>query len=181
MRAFIAFPLPEGAAQTVWSATMGLRNQLQGVKWVLPVHMHVTLYFLGEIDTARAEGIMERMKDRSWIRPVIEVSYSGVSGFPEKGRARVLVARIERGRNECAEYHARLRGLFIDNPPKTPFSPHITIGRARSPHGGLAPDGFAGAEISGAFPIARCVLFQSVLTPAGPIYRELTAVDFSEE
>ena len=65
MRLFIAIDLDEAARSAVAAEQRRLAAALRGgsgrssIKWVQADHMHLTLVFLGEIEEARAQPIIE--------------------------------------------------------------------------------------------------------------------------
>ena len=71
IRVFIALELPAKAKQTLAEVIQKLRTELpNGVGWVNPSGIHLTLKFLGDIDSSSVAGILEAM--RSAVKPTQE-------------------------------------------------------------------------------------------------------------
>lgn len=173
MRTFIALELPQGFADEVAGLARQLSAAVDG-RFSPRENYHLTLAFLGEIGEAQARDAISTLDAACagckppvlrpeglghFGKPSDATLWMGISPVPE------LLALAERVREGLAA-----KGLPFD---AKPFRPHITLARrVRLPKGRL-PDL--------AFPLpadaARVGLFKSTLTPDGPIYKELYAVE----
>ena len=139
-----------------------------------PRNIHLTLHFFGQVRPDVAMDVMERAGQRISGLSLFTVRIQGIGAFPGPGRARVLWLGIDRGSVEIRSVAGIIAeavdaaGLQRDH---RPFRPHLTIARAKK-----KPVDIRGADLD--FVISPCtmdrvVLFQSRLTPRGPIYTVL--------
>jgi len=186
MRAFIAFPIPNEVCDAIWVSCRPLRRPDLKVKWVEPQNLHVTLLFLGNVDDEHAGQVAQALQRPSLQRPPFKIGFSGISQFPPKGAARVLVTRLTEGAQECAAYFEQLKAELsgiVAPADKRGFQPHITLGRVRGrdPASRVHVDRSMEIDIGGSFQATRCVLFESFLKPEGPTYQEVAAIDFPSD
>jgi 2'-5' RNA ligase len=191
MRLFIAADLDEGAQQAVAGAVAGLRalsererqGSTRGVGWVDARHLHLTLHFLGEIDEARLPSLTESLAPALDLA-LPRIGLAGWGVFPPRGPARVIWLGVTQGAESLASAHEvlgrRLRAAGL-TPESRPFSPHLTVGRVRTPSG-LHWNRLAAAMPSapvGEWDLRACTVLQSHLSPAGPTYRALQSIPFA--
>jgi 2'-5' RNA ligase len=147
------------------------------VKWVEPGNFHITYAFLGDLDgkaaAAASAGIMAALADTKSFT----IASGGFGVFPSPRHPSVLWVGIGEGGTELRALAARLSesltaaGLFFEDR----FEPHVTIGRVK----GQLPENFirrvsdfaAGRKASSR--LASVELMESVLTPDGPVYRQI--------
>ncbi|NLG85710.1 MAG: RNA 2',3'-cyclic phosphodiesterase [Firmicutes bacterium] len=177
MRLFFALPLPLEvqmqlvAWQRLWSQTVN------NVKWVKKDNLHLTLKFLGAVSPSQLSVVTETAHEAlsKHSRFTIYVDKTGV--FPHSQRARVLWV----GLKDCNGCLARLQqdlekclasvGFPLDSKP---FIPHLTLGRLRQPTAVIPP---VFPVINEAVPINNVILYESILTPGGPLYRTQAIFD----
>jgi 2'-5' RNA ligase len=175
MRLFFGLPVDEAVRNHVETAQNRLRSVAGKVKWVEPANFHFTLRFVGEAPEAEpiaraAEGAEEGLLP-------VTLALRGVGAFPNARRPRVIWAGLEHGGEALAALSCRLNdrleaavGLL---PEPRGFVPHLTIGRVKVPSTGDALarliDELRGEEF-GEFAAASFALYESTLTPRGPIY-----------
>jgi len=164
VRAFVAIDIDEPIRDALVRTTG--RLPAAGVRWVRD--HHVTLKFLGEVSDEQASRLRDLL--RAHRQAPMEIEIRGLGHFDR----RVIWAGC---RGDLAAL-SRLAGA-VDKaaaavqvePERFPYSPHITIGRAKSPKGArelcarLPPD-----EPFGSLSVRSFVLYKSTLTPKGPIY-----------
>jgi 2'-5' RNA ligase len=152
------------------------------VRWVPPENVHLTLQFLGAVPEERVAGVEAALRDAAAGARPLSLSLHGAGGFPNARRPRVLWAGLEGDVAPLADLvrdlGARLAKLGFP-PEDRPFSPHLTLGRARDARG--AP-GLAGALARAArieptpWRATELVLFESHLSPRGPRYEAIARV-----
>ena len=179
MRVFIAIDIDEHIRKSLGD----LQNELQAkadikksdVKWVNPEAMHLTLKFLGEIRDEQVVDVCNITKDVASRHESFELDVETVGCFGGRS-ARVLW--VGAGQNcdnllqlqEDLEQHLDLAGW-----PKEArkFSAHLTLCRVRSSKAGVKlaqmTEGYKDFKL-GTMPADSISVYQSQLTPKGPIY-----------
>ncbi|MEO0107753.1 MAG: RNA 2',3'-cyclic phosphodiesterase [candidate division WOR-3 bacterium] len=174
IRAFVAIELPEKTRAEISRLVDRFRGM--PVRWVARQNLHLTLVFLGDTEyeylTAARATIAQAVANARQFH----VSCCSIGAFPSTRAARVIWLGIGQGATELSELARRIRNAL---PAKgfagdtRPFSPHLTIGRVRSPlhidAGALIPQD---AKLS-AFPVTEVTLLHSHLRPSGPVYETL--------
>ncbi|MBN1918659.1 MAG: RNA 2',3'-cyclic phosphodiesterase [Verrucomicrobia bacterium] len=162
-----------------------LRRAGADVRWVKSSHAHLTLKFLGE-STSRQIGEISAALDKiaAGTEP-FEVAFGGLGVFPDQRRPRVLWVGITSGVEQlkplAAAIDARAVQAGFESERRT-FSPHITLGRFRSPQGWPELSKLLAANASfdaGRMRAAEVSLIHSILSPQGPTYSALHVARFS--
>lgn len=169
-RLFIALPLPE-AVQIVLSQ---LAAPLPDVRWTPREQLHVTLRFLGDVDTAKISTMVERLSTVH-VEPFL-LPVEGVGAFPPKGTPRVVWSGLGSGHPRLHQLRKQiddaLLHLGLDFDVRT-FHPHVTLGRCSDD---AAPavakwlrthQAFAGPS----FRVDAFDLVASELRPSGAVHR----------
>ncbi|MBI5240914.1 MAG: RNA 2',3'-cyclic phosphodiesterase [Elusimicrobia bacterium] len=174
-RLFIALPVDEAVRAAAARIISGLSRTGADYKWVEPQNLHLTLRFLGETPLERLPelGVLLETAAR---RPSFELVFSGLGAFSSWDDPKVVWLGVGRGTRELAELAAAL-GAEEEG---RPFAAHLTLGRRRSRRGlgGLREAAAAGApELRQK--AGRIVLFESRLTPEGPVYSARQEASFS--
>ena len=175
IRSFAAVDVPEPVRAQIGRLLDRLnQGPTPKVRWVKPAVMHLTLEFLGEvsgdfIESAKAQ--LSRVVPK--FKP-FEAQLSGLGAFPSPSRARVIWVGVEGGKEELCRLQASMTQALVRigfKPERRPFSPHLTLGRLNVPADVSAA---TAVEFQGdVFAVNEVVLFQSVLTPQGPVYMRL--------
>jgi len=189
MRLFIALILPEKIKKILAQAQAELRQGVtQGaVKWVEPENFHQTIIFLGRVDNNRVEDVKQVLA-KLRLKP-IALSLKKVGFFPDQARPRViwigLKGELEKLSACFHQLRLALRRANFDF--DTRFSPHITLGRVRFGRGRVVFDQRALEKVNqilktndSSFVADRVVLFESKLTPKGPIYTPIVEVKLED-
>ena len=162
-----------------------LRPVANDVTWVGPDNFHLTLKFLGPVDTGRIPDVTEALMSVAEACPSFHLGIRGLGAFPSPARPRVLWAGIDAGAAPAAALAARvddgLEALGFKREARA-FSPHVTLGRARQPH---AQPRLAEALVStlflGRVEVASISLMRSDLSPRGARYTELAAAPLARQ
>lgn len=180
IRSFLAFEMPE-AIKTVLSETAkAMKGSPLPIRWVPVGHMHLTLVFLGSVDTRSMEGIKQRTAEACAEFGPFRIALKGLGTFGGTRSPRVLwvglqgeIPRMGLLRDLLQEGLAPF-GVEVET---RPFRPHLTLGRFRKApvpedelqrlltrHEALtSPEGV----------LRDLVLFKSDLKPEGPVYTRL--------
>ena len=148
--------------------------------WVAPDNVHLTLKFLGNVETARLGEIERALAAAAATRAAFDLDIHGLGAFPTRLRPRVLWAGVGAGAAEAAGVAAAvdeaLAALGFAREAR-PFAAHVTLGRVREPRANprLAEALDAGAPF-GRQRVARVSLVRSELSPRGARYTELAGL-----
>ncbi|MCG1004434.1 MULTISPECIES: RNA 2',3'-cyclic phosphodiesterase [Halobacterium] len=184
MRLFVSVDLPERLADSV-ADLQGALAEASGLDFVDPEQAHVTLKFLGEVDEGRERelaGALERAVDESGVE-AFDAELAGLGVFPSLDYISVVWLGVDAGSAELARLHEGIETEFVDEhgfeAEDHEFTPHVTL--ARMNHAG-------GKELVqrlveerhpevGTVRVDEVRLTESTLTPAGPEYETVHAVD----
>ncbi len=172
----MAIEISEGSRESL--RLLGERLRSSGVKasWVRPENLHITLRFLGDVES-EALSVLGNALEEAYIGvEAFSLRVAGVGAFPNARRARVVWAGVTGAEGPLESVHrisemgARGIGLAAD---EKAFSPHVTLGRIRDPRAGAALAGFLDGEKDfdgGEFEVGNVSLFSSTLTPKGAVH-----------
>ena len=185
-RLFVALEPPEPVRRRLGALAEDLRRGAgragDEVRWVPPANVHLTLQFLGAVPEERVAAVEAALGEAAAGARPLSLSVRGVGGFPNARRPRVLWAGLE---GDLAPLAALVAGLGarlgkLGFPPEDrPFSPHLTLGRARDGHGAPGLAGAlarAGQAEAAPWRASELVLFESHLSPRGPRYEAIARV-----
>ncbi len=125
-RLFVCIELPE----FVREALGGLETRLRGFRWTRSENLHLTLKFIGEVDTPLTDDITEALSAIK-VEPFI-LALKEVGCFPGQRRPRIVWVGAGGGHPHLFQLQGKvdntLTALGIE-PEKQSYSPHITIAR----------------------------------------------------
>ena len=180
VRAFFAVELSDAARAAALATVAELRRRDEPgvVRFTRPESLHVTLRFLGDVETERLGGLVDCVtKEAAEVAP-FEIGLGELMVFPSARRPRVLAAAIEPASPLAQAAAAVERGCVAAGfePEARPFRGHLTLGRMKR---GPAPR-FDDAAVPDHEPTAvrDAVLFQSRLHRDGARYTPLERVPF---
>jgi 2'-5' RNA ligase len=187
IRSFIAIEVPQPLKARMEEIQRELRRTDADVKWVRPEAVHLTLKFLGSIRQEDVERISLALAPVIAGGDPFEVRVQGMGCFPNPRNPRVVWLGVDRGKESLASLQQAVEKKMseLSFPAEgRPFSPHLTLGRVRSPRGkaGLsqAIEKDKGVEI-GIFQAREVILFQSELRPSGAVYTKLKEFPMRKE
>ena len=168
-RLFVALQLPDPLQGDVEALQSGLRN----ARWLGEDGLHLTLAFIGEVDSAtqrRVEDALAGVTAR-----MLRMELHGLGCFPPRGAPRVLWTGAS-PKDDLASLAGAVRralGRAGVAPERRRFMPHVTIARFRRPPSPTELQGYLVAHslfrTSGA-DVASFHLFSSVLRSSGARY-----------
>lgn len=182
MRTFIAIELPKEIKDALAKLQEQLKSSGADVKWVQPQNIHLTLKFLGERDDKKVAAIGEIVEKVVKNKPVFKASIASIGAFPNINSPRVIWIGLDQGDKEtkeiALELEEKIAKIGIPKEDRA-FSSHITIGRTRSTLNrdkliqeiNKAAAGLSQQDL--AFCVQKITLFESTLSPKGPIYEVL--------
>ncbi len=190
LRTFVAIELTDGLHAALDDLEQNVKRiRASGsVKWVAPGNIHLTLKFLGNVDSARLPDLEHALAAACAGQSQFELTLGGIGAFPNLNRPNViwvgLAGQVQEAtllaegvESECARI-----GFARE---ERPFSPHLTIGRVRREtkpaDRALLGEGISRQTVGelGSLVVDRLSLMKSELTPRGSIYTRLAAVPFT--
>ncbi|HOT76532.1 MAG TPA: RNA 2',3'-cyclic phosphodiesterase [Candidatus Wallbacteria bacterium] len=152
------------------------KNAVSG-KWVEENNLHITHKFLGDVEEDKISSIKEALMPDIDRARECELYFSGPDTFSLKN-PRILFIKAEDTKNTLAGLNSACERAMVKSgfsPEDKPFNPHITIMRMKSVNANIFGDLITGrrAEAFKAGPQReiKLSLIESVLTPAGPVYK----------
>jgi len=178
MRLFIGIPLSKDIKDEFGQETTKLSNQYPNLNFTPPDNYHITTLFIGELE--KINGIEQRLKKVIENEPAFEVNLKGAGAFPNILNPRVLWVGAEN--KNLTRLIKKIRKEFKDlntQDNHKEIIPHITFARVRC---------FIDREqiiklVShfkkhnfGTMLVDRFVLYESVISDRGTIYRKIFEV-----
>jgi 2'-5' RNA ligase len=181
-RLFLAVDIDQPTRDAIGEIATALRQRLgPGARatWVKPDRMHLTLHFFGDADASLEARLLAALEKPIPSRP-FSVSFAGVGTFPDRGALRVIWLGLREGGEQLREVHDMLAerlGVGVERL----FTPHLTLARFRGRVGHTQVGQVMGVPASaGPCPIDRVTLYESRLSPAGPVYVRLADAALKE-
>lgn len=181
LRLFVACELPDEARQGLAAVQQLLRERgADGLRWVRPEGIHLTLKFLGQVQARRLEAI-ERALGRAVRDPFrLSVRLARLGSFGGSAGLRVVWVGLEGDVQPLAGLATRVERALEPmgfSRERRPFAAHLTLARVRE---GVSP-----RDRRQLFELIRAVelpllpvatldtvsLMQSTLEPGGAVYR----------
>jgi 2'-5' RNA ligase len=185
IRTFIAIELPDNVKEFLEDISSRLKKCRADVKWVRTNGIHLTLKFLGYVDTD-VVPIIERDSRLVFAeQKPFSLRVLGLGAFPGLARPRVIWAGLNDPERMTARLASKVEELLEPlgfQREKRPLTPHLTLGRVRSNKncGDLIDTVRQSMDISGpTFVADHAVLFESILKPTGAEYSVIRSFDFS--
>jgi len=175
IRAFIAIDLDDAVRRTAAKVIGALRESRGGdrVRWVRPENLHVTLRFLGNIESERVLPIVRELGEATaGLRP-FRLELGRVGAFPSARRPRVVICDIGPSEplEELAEAVERAVAEAGFEREQRRFRAHLTLGRISGrAHSPVTAPVTAGGE---SLVVDEIVLFRSQLVHSGAIHTPL--------
>jgi 2'-5' RNA ligase len=182
IRAFIALELPEPAISSVLRIQEILKSYRFKMRWVQPENMHLTLKFLGDVNTGIIEKIENAMFKSVQDYGPMRFQVRGMGVFPGVKKPRVAWCGLKGDTPSLLKLHGALEEQLVDigfSKEKRSFKGHLTMGRAKA---SISPGKLIEAmketsDIeSESFHLETITLFQSDLQPKGAVYTRLKSI-----
>jgi len=184
IRAFIAIPLDPKIQHSIEHVQNHLKKTYNDIKWVTPENAHITLKFLGDIDTKQVKSVKEAIANCTQKAKSFTVNLSRLGAFPNSDHPRTIwvgLNDIKQRLSQIVESLDKELGKIGFQSDQKPFHPHITIGRIRfSKSINVLSQSTSNNEIfeNCTQIISKITLFQSTLHKEGPIYKSLYQIKF---
>jgi len=184
MRCFLAVELPESVRERLRSLQDRLQSVIRGVRWGRPDQIHLTIKFLGDVPDARLSAVCRVAELVASACPQCDITVGGTGCFPPRGPVRIIWAGLVDPPQTLFDCQRRCERDFMPlgyPPEERRFHPHLTLGRVNaSPFPGDVR-GAVGREAGFScetFTARELVVFESILSSAGPTYTAICRVPF---
>ena len=186
MRVFVAVDVGDAVRREVTRVVSTLTGKLEAVKtppkvvWVKPAALHVTIRFIGEVEQAEVDRLLELLAPPIAVAP-FEISWRGIGTFPSAKNPRALWLGVTNGAAQLAEIEAevsrRLAGVNAVELDERALLPHLTLWRVKMAGAGVDwPKILQAVEIKHVTSVVdRVTLYRSQLSQQGPHYTGLVS------
>lgn len=133
MRTFLAIQLPDGVKQGLVALQERIEKGAGGFyRWTRPEQMHLTLYFLGEMDEPALAKVVAALEGLAGTQ--VSLSVGGLMLLPEPLAPRIIAAGVGGDVAQLRRFQQRLADTVFQIAAfkeTRAFSPHITVGRLK--------------------------------------------------
>lgn len=142
---------------------------LPGARWVDQEQMHLTLRFIGDVDSTVFKDIREALTE---VRgEPFSMQLDGIGFFPPRGKPRVVWAGVKKN-EQLVQLRNRVESVLVRTglePEGRKYSPHITMARLRNTPGSKVADFMTHNTMfmTQEFQINEFLLYSSVLNSKG--------------
>ena len=184
LRTFIAIELPQPVQSELQRRLEYLAQATprESVRWVRADSIHLTLKFLGEIESGRTATVAAALDEALRGVRAVELALAANGAFPNLTRPRVVWAGVEMLGGALSAMQARVEdamaGIGFAREAR-PFAPHLTLGRVREGIGAADLRAIGVAVVGGdagqapIFVASQVTFFRSELRPEGTLYSPL--------
>jgi 2'-5' RNA ligase len=179
IRTFVCIEVPESIRERIAKLQQTLQQHGAKISWVKPSNIHLTLKFLGQVAEARIPAACSAVERAAHLSQPLEIEVGEAGCFPSAKLPRVFWIGLTAVPDGLARLHASIEKELVREgfPPDTrKFSPHLTIGRVRSPKNAarVAEDLIATGFAREMFQTTAVIVMRSDLNPSGSIYSPLS-------
>ena len=185
IRAFIAVELPSFLKEELGRVESILKaGNTTPVKWVDFESIHLTLKFLGDIESSRVGEIIEGIKNACVGISPFELKIKGLGVFPNPARTRIAWVGLVDSTDELSllqrNIESEMEKLEYERETRK-FSPHLTLARVRDQATPDERERFGNLVTATAFSSERITvnsvsLMKSHLTRQGALYTRLGSI-----
>jgi len=138
MRLFVAIAPPPAVLDELDALAAPLRTARQDLRWTSREAWHVTLAFLGHVNSSAAARLLPRLERAAQRHRGFRLAFSGAGAFPAQARANVLWSGLSGDRGALARLAQSVAAgaSRAGAPPPDQgrrFQPHLTLARCRLP------------------------------------------------
>ena len=180
IRTFVAVAISSAVRDRAAELIDEFRGTGAQVKWVEPQNLHVTLKFLGDVDSPEIDHVCRAVEQAVADAPPFEFELRGAGAFPDTRRPRTVWLGIGQGSHQIVALNERIEPPLAKlgfRKEARRFQPHLTIGRVRRGGPVVAELGRLIAEHDdleiGRSHVREAIVFSSQLDRSGPTYEAL--------
>jgi len=180
IRSFLAFELPEDIKKIVTRVSGEIRESSLDVRWVRPERIHLTVVFMGDIQSEQIPSMGEVLSAVCSSYEHFRISLKPLGCFPNSRSPRVIWLGIDGDLERMSRFRDDLQHAlspFGIKEEERAFRPHLTLGRFKKPgkrqteleqllakYGDVASPACALDELA---------LFRSDLKPGGAVFTKM--------
>lgn len=178
-RLFIGIPILSTEAKqfaAIWKNDRQLNSN--HLNWTKPENWHITLFFLGDTSISKIALLQNLIGESFKNIQTFNAELVGLGVFPNSINPKVLWLGLEDIQPLMPAHH-QLGDLLLQNGfsfDSKPLKPHLTLARIKHLNDRLIFDSLLNEfrqKTFGSVIIDRIVLYESVLTSQGPVYKPL--------
>jgi 2'-5' RNA ligase len=179
VRAFFGLPVPEAQRRELDHFLSACATIAPAFRWTPAANLHLTVRFIGQVERATVDSVADRLARRELAG--FELGLGEIGTFKRGRLARVIWLQISSGADaaralaEVVEAECVRSGLAPDT---RPFTPHLTLARARAREGAALPPLPAAPELP-TWRAGELVLYKSRLGRAGSVYEPMRTIRLS--
>jgi 2'-5' RNA ligase len=137
LRLFIAVTVPEAIRTEMEKAQAELRRALPKarVSWTKPEHFHLTLKFLGNVETGQVEALTGAVRGSCGSFFALQLKAEQIGFFPNARRPRVVWASVRDTGDQLPELQRAVEAAtrdFTTGGPEKQFTGHVTLARVKA-------------------------------------------------
>ncbi|WP_447971800.1 RNA 2',3'-cyclic phosphodiesterase [Nitrospira sp. M1] len=163
-------------------------DSLLSVKWVSPESMHLTVKFLGDIESEQVSVLQDLLQEVTKETATFSLRLKGIGGFPSLYKPRILWAGVsgEMARlNTLVSYVESALSSIGYAQEARPYHPHLTLSRIKSGSREIGKvfntsDLLKKEWVFGDVTVDRLCLYHSQLSPKGALYLRLWELPFQK-
>ncbi|MEX2117257.1 MAG: RNA 2',3'-cyclic phosphodiesterase [Bacteroidota bacterium] len=134
IRCFLALPASPAVQSAVASLIADLQSEASDAKWQDPQKLHLTLKFLGSVETELVQRISEALLTLARYHSAFDIVYEGLGGFPSLDHPTVVwvgtktsepMQRLHSDVENAVSQFGFVRDTRL-------FHPHITLARIKA-------------------------------------------------
>ena len=180
IRSFLAFELPRDVKTVVDRVAGEVRRSGLDVRWVKVENIHLTVVFLGNVNTENLAGVEKGAEETCLRYGPFDIALGGMGCFPNTRNPRVIWLGVEGDLDRMSPFRDALQDKlepFGVKAEKRPFRPHLTLGRFKNrgnPPGRLLDMLSSHKDLTSPVrSLNELVLFKSELKPGGAVYTKM--------
>lgn len=187
LRLFVAAEIPEDIRVKLAEVIDSLSSPKDGIKWVRPASIHLTLKFLGSVGEEALDDVKGAVKEAlSGFCGMDDVKLTAgkLGAFPGGKRIRVIWVGLGGEMEILGGVRDALEDSFLRlgfPREERGFRPHLTIGRVKGKANRDIVDKIEDKKdiVLGDFLVSGLHLYKSDLRPTGAVYTSLAYYSFS--
>jgi len=177
-RTFLAIPVSE-KAKIIFSSLFDDLKIIPNLKLVKPENVHFTLKYLGEVSESELIEVREKLGHFKF-KP-FKIELGPIGGFSIGDYVKVIWLGADN--EEMANLIVSVQKLFdyLRKEEHTQITPHLTLARSREDTDQSLLRKFLQKyknQKFGEMEVNKIVLYESKLTPSGPVYKEIESISF---